>query len=319
MKKSIAVFLTVILMISMSVVVASADDFVPSSALVEIPELIPDPEVNEGKLPEGVEAEDVVAVIKSDEEDDAYVTFDDIVQISVSEAKGKDDDVSKALVNAFEAIQKDGVKSVKSIVAAAEDLGIKNPKLNATNIFEVNLGEHTDALNKEGASVVLTFANESKAEQGKLIVAHMVDGEWKTIAKDKVEVTKDVIRVEFDSLCPVMFINATEDEEATDVATEETDAATEETKPVVGAPTAPVDDDNNVKTIIIIVVVCVVVAGAAVAIYFLYKNGKFDGLIKKKEPVNHPERSVYKKSKKAKRWSSKKQIRRQRRSRRSGK
>jgi hypothetical protein len=295
----------------------SAEDFVPSASKVEAPEIMAADDVNADEIPDGVEAEDVVAVVKGGDKN-AYVTADAIVQLSVSEAEkiikngeAENADAAQALVDAFNAIAKleGGVASDKNIAKAAEDLGIANPKMNVTDIFEVNLGEAgNEALKADGASVTLKFKNTSGAVQGKLIVAHMVGDAWKTVAKDKVQVTKDTIKVEFDSLCPVMFISVAEGQAA------ETDAPGTESNPTDTTPTTPEEKDNNLDTIITVAIIVVVVAGVVVAIYLLYKNGKLDSVVKvNKQRIVHPDRSKYKKSKKAKKWSRKKQTRRQKR------
>lgn len=320
MKKTVALFLAIICVLSMSIVAVSADDFVSSSDRAEVPEILP--AVDEGDLPDDMEAEDVAAVIKGDEK--TYVTFEDIIQISISEADkyAADKDVdeaiaalSKALIEEYSAFDegKKDLKDEKSIVDAAKSLGITEPQMAVTDMFEVNLGEHTDKLNKEGASVVLKFANTSKAVQGKLIVAHMVGEEWKAIAKDKVKVTKDTIEVEFDSLCPVMFINVQEKA----VIEDTTDAPKDETKAPAGAPQTSADDDKT-GTIILVVVICVIVVGTIVAIYFVYKSGNSNA--KKPAPAPRKTLSAGNKSRKGKKWSGKrKQVRRQRRSNRGRK
>ena len=319
MKKSLALFLSLVFVLSVCfVTTVSADDFVPSSSKAEAPEIMVADDVKAEDLPDGVKAEDVVAVVKGSAEN-TYVTADAIVQLSIVEAEkivkdgnAENADVAKALVDAYNAIAKieGGVAAEKNIAKAAEELGIVNPVMNVTEIFEVNLGEAGNAaLKADGASVTLKFENTSGAVQGKLIVAHMVGGEWKAVAKDKVQVTKDTVKVEFDSLCPVMFISVAEKQIA------ETDApTTESNKPTDTSPDAADDGKNNVDTIITVVIICVVVAGAIVAVILLYKNGKFDGVLKSNsQKIVHPSRSKYKKSKKAKKWSRKKQTRKQKR------
>ena len=323
MKKLVAIILSLICVVSVCFAIpASAEEFAPSAALADTPDVLPPDDLDAEKVPDDMKAEDVVAVINGGE-DPVFVSVEDLIQISISEAKNslnsEDKNVaalSKALVDAFTALKnhKDGVKSEKNIVKAAEDLGIKNPEMNVTEIFEVNLGEAAnEALNKDGTSVVLRFENKSNAVQGKLIVAHMVGNEWKAIAKDKVTVTKDAIKVEFDSLCPVMFISVAEGK-APVASEEETDAPKTETNAPTNTPTTPAEEDNNIDTIITVVIIVVAVAGVIIAVYLLYKNGKFDSITKSgKNKIVHPERSQYKKSKKAKKWSGKKKIRRQKR------
>lgn len=340
MKKSIAILLTLILVLGFGALGVSADDFIPSKEKNDVPEIVV-PSVGEDvTLPEGVEKEDVGAVINKGGEKTA-VAIKSIVTLTLSEAKKNITDnvadsallgMSNALMDAYNAIsEKNGdVSGIKEIADAAKDLGIEKPEYAVEEIFEINLGESNDDLKEDGTSVTIVFENTFGAVAGKVIVAHMVGNDWKTVAKDKVVVDKDNITVEFDELCPVMFISVDETSaggndtaESQNETTKEAETTKETEKESSSASTpAPTDDGDNgnvTKTVIVVVVVCVVAAGAVVAIYLLYKNGKFDKLVKKKNKIVHPDRAAYKKSKKAKKWSGKKKIRKQRRSRRSGK
>ena len=173
----------------------------------------------------------------------------------------------EAFVAAYDALKKDGVKATVANIDAfvAESLNIENPTYFVSNVFELNIGEHTAKLEGD-ASVTVRFDNGTiKAKSGELVVAHMVGDAWKIVAKEDVKVTEDTIEVTFDQLCPVAFINV---------------AAGEAPQ----TPDVPGDDDADdgvmTATIIILSVTAVIIAGIVV-FYVLEKKGVLAKISKK--------------------------------------
>ena len=129
MKKSIAILLTVILVLGIGYVSVSADDFIPSSEKNEVLDVVV-PEVGDDVVvPDGLEEDKIGAIIESGN-DKTAVSVDNIVILSISEASANvtenvaDEAVlkaSEALIKAYDDIKKSGsVSSVKSVSDAAK-------------------------------------------------------------------------------------------------------------------------------------------------------------------------------------------------------
>ena len=243
-----------VLCMSVAVVSVSAadSDFAPSIEVKPVPEIT----VNEG----------VGAVINNGDASE-NVAYTDMFYVSYNEAKdqisagtaGDNTDACNALIDAYDALKKDGVeKSIENIEKfVTESLKIDNPEYFVSHVFELNLGA-TNAGKLDGdASVTVKFDNtDIKAEAGKLVVTHMVDGEWVIVPKDNVKVTAETVEVTFDDLCPVAFLHVEEGK----------------------AAPAPTPDDNAedggllTATIIILSITAVIILGIVV-FYFLEKKG----------------------------------------------
>ena len=238
MKKNVLLVLTIALVLAMGVVAVCADEFVPSIEVKEAPDVVAPADVSEG----------VVAVIYSGDAD-VEVAEGELVITSLSSAKEKDDEISKALVEAYNDVK--GVENVEDKVdgleKAAKSLGFENASFSVANIFDVSVGDkHEGVLGEKDTYITVVFTNDIKATQGTLAVAHMVDGKWVTVDAENVKVTEETITVNFDDLCPVMFINLAEGE--------------------------PVTPDAGNGWIVWVVVAVVIAAAAVVAVLFFKKK-----------------------------------------------
>lgn len=244
MKKLLLVVLSVVVVLSMSTVAFSADDgsFISSAELQEAPELLPVEEENV----------DIVAVIDHANDDQTDVDRKYVTIVSLSEAFGKDDSSSKALIAAYNEVKgyTDLVSDINGMEDVLKEMGYKSCNASVSAMFELHLDEtHNAMLSEDGATVTVRFSNTIKAVQGELVVAHMVDGEWVLVDPDLVTVDAESINAQFDSLCPVMFIT-------------------------VDGELAPA---NNTLAIVLVVIACVVVAAAAaVVVFIILKKKKAD-------------------------------------------
>lgn len=258
MKKLFVCLLAAAMVLCMSLAVVSVSaadsDFAPSIEAKPVPEIT----VNEG----------VGAVINSGDTTED-VSFEDMFYVSYNEAKdkvaegveGEEADACNALITAYDALKENGVKqSIENIDNfVTENLEIANPEYFVSHVFELNLGVANAGKLEGDASVTVKFDNtDIKAEDGKLVVAHMVDEKWVIVPKDQVKVTAETVEVTFDDLCPVAFLHVEEGE----------------------ATPTPDDDgqddgqDNGLltATIIIISITAVIILGIVV-FYFLEKKG----------------------------------------------
>ena len=241
MKRSVSFVLSLALVLCMGITMISAE-FTPSAEANGVPEIVP-PTVDADLLPDGVAAEDVVAVIVNGEEKE-YVVDSAVSMISVFEAKNaiedeeggnQDDDYMarcEELIGAFDAVSKNGVAaSVPGLKAAAEALGVTAPKFTVPYFFELGIeGEALETLNMEGSYITVIFDLADFAELADVImVAHMVDGEWVLVSAENtvVDVDNGTLSVSFDSLCPVMIVSAEDGDETGSESDSETDSETE--------------------------------------------------------------------------------------------
>lgn len=259
MKKLVVCLLAVTMVLCMSfavVSVSAADsDFAPSIEVKPVPEI----SANEG----------VGAVINNGDASE-NIALDDMFYVSYNDAKdqisagtaGDNTDACNALIEAYEELKSEGVeKSVADIEKfVTENLKIENPEYFVSHVFELNIGAANAGKLDGDASVTVKFDNtDIKAEAGKLVVTHMVDGEWVIVPKDNVKVTAETVEVTFDDLCPVAFLHVEEGEKTP-------------------APTPDDDDDDNADaglltaTIIILSITAVIILGIVV-FYFLEKKG----------------------------------------------
>lgn len=308
MKRTIAFILSVAFVFSLGAIGFSASATVnPSVEIKEAPEVVaPSIEIVEEELPPEIKKEEVAAVIKDKDDQNIYIDHSTIVVVSLADAienvknadetetGGKDPvldhvaTVSKELVKAYNEVKAAThiSEKVAEINEVAADLGFEEPVMAVTSMFEVNPGtqEHQDALAEEGATITISFANTMGAVQGGMLVAHMVEEVWKLVDPEKVVITPETITVEFDNLCPVMFISVEEKVEETTVATEsetveitetETETVTEtETEVESESETEKIDEPKKSNALVIVIVVVVVVAAAAVVVVVVLKKKK---------------------------------------------
>lgn len=246
MKKFFALIMSLILVLGMGIVTVCADSdvFVPSVEIKEAPDVV---------STEGEDGVTVIAII-TDPTTDTPVAVGELFITSLSEAKNNTDAVSTALVKAYNDIKNtDNIKDkINGMNKHLNDLGFENASISVANVFDVSITDgHMDALNKDDAFITIVFTNDMKATQGSLLVAHMVDDEWKLVDADNIKVDEKTITVNFDTLCPVMFMLASE-----------------------GEPTVTPGGCNSLTIWIIIAVIAVVCAVAVVIILLNKKKGK---------------------------------------------
>lgn len=279
MKKFFSLFLTVALILSLgSVLILAGADFVPSAEFNDAP-IILTPSVPAEDLPSDYDpADEIKAIITDGEGNKTYIPESELVVISLSEAyhivdKGTYDDkaiaLSNELIAAYQGIQASLTEAVTGLEDFVAELGFTAPEITVKNIFE--LGDGLD-LSADGAKVDIIFGNNMDVVDGGFIVAHYVDGAWVIVDADKVVFDENNdIHVEFDSLCPVVFIAVEETaEETTVVGDVETDETTAEDETTVGD-----DAPKSSASWIWIVIVVAVVAAAGVTVFVLYKKGVF--------------------------------------------
>ena len=227
MKRTISFVLSMALVLCLGITMISAE-FTPSAESKDVPPVV-SPNVDIEDLPEGVEPEDVAAVIVN-AEDNVYVVASSLSLISVADAKNfiadggeaQDEellDLCQGLIDAYGTVADAGVPaSIPGIDELADSLGIQSPEYTVPFIFELSVGndEASDALNAEGAYITLTFdLSDIDVGSGTLLVAHMVGEEWVIVPLEKTVLDREnrTLTVSFDSLCPVMFISVEEGEE----------------------------------------------------------------------------------------------------------
>lgn len=246
MKKILALVMSLILVLGMGIVTvcAGSDDFVPSIEVKEAPGVV---------TTEGEDGVTVMAII-TDPTTNTPVAVGELFITSLSEANNNSDAISTALVKAYNDVKNtDNIKDkIDGMNKHLNDLGFENASISVANVFDVSIPDgQMDTLNKDGASISIVFTNDVKATQGSLLVAHMVDNEWKLVDADNIKVDEKTITVSFDSLCPVMFMLASE-----------------------GEPTVTPGGCNSLTIWIIIAVVAVVCAVAVALILLNKKKGK---------------------------------------------
>ena len=252
--------LAMVVIMCFAAVSAVAADFAPSIEAAPVPEVVAPSEDKAG----------VGAVITGADNNTEDVALADMLIVSYNDAKTQlDNHACEKFVDAYDALKKDGVKATVANIDAfvAENLNVENPTYFVSNVFELNLGEHSAKLEGD-ATVTVRFDNATiKAKSGELVVAHMVGDTWKIVANNDVKVTDDVIEVTFDELCPVAFINVAAGE-----------APQTPDTPDTGDDKG--DDGVLTATIIILSVTAVIIAGIVV-FYVLEKKGVLAKLSKK--------------------------------------
>lgn len=279
MKKLFSLFLTVAIVLSLgSALILAGADFVPSAEFDDAP-IILTPSVPAEDLPSDYNpADEIKAIITDAEGNKTYIPESKLTVISLSEAyyiidKGTtygEDAValSNQLKSAYEGIQASLTEAVTGLEDFVAEMGFTAPEITVKNIFE--LGDGLDL--SDGDKVDIIFGNNMDVVDGGFIVAHYVDGAWVIVDADKVVFDENNdIHVEFDSLCPVVFIAVEETAEETTVGNVETEETTAEDETTVGGG----DEPKSSNSWIWIVIVVAVVAAAGVTVYVLYKKGVF--------------------------------------------
>lgn len=279
MKKFFSLFLTVALILSLgSVLILAGADFVPSAEFNDAP-IILTPSVPAEDLPADYDpADEIKAIITDAQGNKTYIPESKLTVISLSEAfyiLDKEDTygaeavaLSQQLKTAYEGIQASLTEAVSGLEAFAAALGYTAPEFAVKNIFE--LGDGLDLT--DGSKVDIIFGNNMDVVDGGFIVAHYVDGAWVIVDADKVVFDEsNGIHVEFDSLCPVVFIAVEETAEETTVEGDVTDETTAEDESTVEGDVEPAPSNSWLWIIIVVAVV----AAAGVTVFVLYKKGVF--------------------------------------------
>lgn len=274
MKKLFSLFVAVALILSIgSLTLLAGADYVPSVQFDDAP-IIVTPSVPTEELPDDYDpADEIKAIITNSEGEKVYIPDSKLGVISISEAyhivdqaEGTYDEAIVAASNSVLAIYESIVGSsvaevVTGLDAFATSLDFVVPEFSVKNVFDLDAGVDLSA---EGDVVSVIFGNNMDVVDGGFIVACYVNETWTIVDASKVVFDGENITVEFDDLCPVVFIAVEETyEETTTAVVEDT---TEET-------TAPVDDDDKPSFAWIWIVVSVVVVGGGVTVYVLYKKG----------------------------------------------
>lgn len=238
MKRSIAIILSLVLVLSFGSVTAVAD-FTPSAEVKDVPEFVsPEEEIDD---PE-VNPAEVVAIIYNGEEK-TYVVDSSLSAISVAEAIAalESDEAEEAyierctaLVNAYNGVKENGIwNSVSALDEVTASLGYIDPTVTIPYIFEIDITAEADkeALGDEDAYISVSFdISDLVLEDGTtILVAHMVDGAWEIIPVENttIDTAEKVLSVEFDSFCPVMLLHV---EGEIGEITEPTEGETSETE-----------------------------------------------------------------------------------------
>lgn len=276
MKKLFSLFVAVAMILSIgSLALLVGADYVPSVEFNDAPVIVT-PSVPEEELPEDYDpADEIKAIITNGEGEKVYIPDSKLGVISVSEAyviQDAEDNYDEAIVAASRKVLEiyNGIvdSSVAEVVtgldAFATSLGFVAPEFSVKNVFDLDAGVDLSA---EDDVVSVIFGNNMEVVDGGFIVACYVNEAWTIVDASKVVFDGENITVEFDDLCPVVFIAVEETHEETTTGAEDT---TEDTT------TAPVDDNDDKpnNTWIWIVVACTtVVAGGGITVFVLYKKG----------------------------------------------
>lgn len=276
MKKLFSLFLAVALILSIgSLALLAGADYVPSVQFDDAPVIVT-PSISEEDLPDDYDpADEIKGVITNAEGEKTYITNSKLGVISVSEAhviQDAEDNYDEALVAASRKVLEiyNGIidSSVGEVVTGldtfAASLGFVAPEFSVKNVFDLDAGVDLSA---EGDNISIIFKNNMDVVDGGFIVACYINDAWTIVDASKVVFDGENISVEFDDLCPIVFVAVEEThEETTTTGVEET--TDETTTPVIDDG----DDKPNNTWIWIVVAVAVVVAGG-VTVYILWKKG----------------------------------------------
>lgn len=277
MKKLFSLLAAVAMIISLgSLALLAGADYVPSVEFDDAP-IIVTPSVADEDLPDGYDpADEIKGIVTNAEGEKTYIPDSKLGVISVSEAHVIGDaeaEYDEALVAASRKVLEiyNGIidSSVAEVVTGldsfAASLGFVAPEFSVKNVFDLDAGVDLSA---EGDSISIIFKNNMDVVDGGFVVACYVNDAWTIVDASKVVFDGENITVEFDDLCPIVFVAVEETHE--DTTTAGVEDTTEDT-------TAPVIDDeedkpNNTWIWIVVVFVALVVAGG-VTVYVLWKKG----------------------------------------------
>lgn len=277
MKKLFSLLAAVAMIISLgSLALLVGADYVPSVEFDDAP-IIVTPSVADEDLPDGYDpADEIKGIVTNAEGEKTYIPDSKLGVISVSEAHVIGDaeaEYDEALVAASRKVLEiyNGIidSSVAEVVTGldsfAASLGFVAPEFSVKNVFDLDAGVDLSA---EGDSISIIFKNNMDVVDGGFVVACYVNDAWTIVDASKVVFDGENITVEFDDLCPIVFVAVEETHE--DTTTAGVEDTTEDT-------TAPVIDDeedkpNNTWIWIVVVFVALVVAGG-VTVYVLWKKG----------------------------------------------
>ena len=309
MKRIVACCLAVVVILCMSfaaISTSAADaNFAPSIEEKPVPEIVA-PEIDDGADLGGAASADIGAVInKVEEETKEYVEKIEVFTLYYDKAKdlveNKDTNalspekeaVCNTLIEVYEALKENGVRnSVEGIDDfVAENLEISNPEYFVSYVFELSLSGKYDGELDGVSTVTVRFDNTGiRAEEGKFVVAHIVEGKWVLVPSEDVKVAENYVEVTFDSLCPILFLNVEEGDEETTTDTTpggdetESESETETEDEETQTPGGDVDDDDNndvLTATIIIILITLLIIIAIVVFYILEKKGVIAKISKK--------------------------------------
>lgn len=279
MKKLFSLLVAVALILSIgSLALLAGADYVPSVEFDDAP-IIVTPSVPEEDLPEDYDpADEIKGIITNAEGEKTYIPDSKLGVISVSEAHVIQDvegGYDEALVAASRKVLEvyNGIigSSVAEVVTGldtfAASLGFVAPEFSVKNVFDLDAGVDLSA---EGDVISIIFENNMDVVDGGFIVACYVGDAWTIVDASKVVFDGENISVEFDDLCPVVFIAVEEtfEETSTSGGDETTEESTEEGTAVSGG-----DDEKPNNTWVWIVVSVAVVAAGGVTVFVLWKKG----------------------------------------------
>lgn len=280
MKKLFCLLIAVAMIASVgSIALLAGADYVPSVQYQDAPILVT-PSVPAEELPDDYNPEDEIkGIIIKGETEKHFVYESECEIISLSKAYAAIDDEtcdaaivarSSKLIEVNDALKASISDNIAGIDEFAAALGFSAPKFMIKNIFDLYVDRDLSA---DDDVIHFIFENNMDVTGGAFIVAHYVDDAWVIVDNDKVIFEDDNIFVEFDELCPIVFIAVEEaDEETTTAGVDET---TDETTDEVTTPGD--DDDEDKKTgkswIWIVIISATVVVAGGVTVYVLWKKG----------------------------------------------
>ncbi len=274
MKKLFSLFLAVALILSIgSLALLAGADYVPSVQFDDAP-IIVTPSVSEEDLPDDYDpADEIKGIITNAEGEKTYIPDSKLGVISVSEAhviQDAEDNYDETLVAASRKVLEiyNGIidSSVAEVVTGldtfAASLGFVAPAFSVRNVFDLDAGVDLSA---EGDNISIIFKNNMDVVDGGFVVACYINDAWTIVDASKVVFDGENITVEFDDLCPIVFVAVEETHE--DTTTTGVEETTDETT------TSVIDDDKPNNTWIWIVVAVTVVAAGGITVYILWKKG----------------------------------------------
>ena len=221
MKKLFSLLLAVAMILSIgSLALLAGAAYLPSVEYDDAPILVT-PSISEDELPDDYDPNnEIKGIIIKGEAEKEFVYESDCDIISLSEAYAAIEDASceasiversTKLIAANDALKKSVSGEISGIDEFAKALGFTAPKYSIENIFDLSIGKDLSA---DDDFVQFIFKNDMNVAKGSFIVAHYVDNAWVIVEDEKVVFEGDNIIVEFDELCPIVFLSAEETEKS---------------------------------------------------------------------------------------------------------